>query len=84
MASSQQFCGEPTHYTIDYTALQIWTFFLVFPKAFCAQKLSITSGQVFTKKGVETPKNSVFDNFCKIVELNTEVLEPSLLSEIDN
>ena len=30
--------------------------FLVFPKAFCAQKLSITSG-------VETPKNSAFGKF---------------------
>ena len=42
------------------------------------------SSQVFEKeKGVETTKNSVFDHFWKIVELNTDVLEPSLLSEID-
>ena len=42
-----------------------------------------TSSQVFEKK-FQTAKNSVFDHFWKIVELNTDVLEPSLLSEIDN
>ena len=36
------------------------------------------------KRGVETPKSSVFGNFWKIVELNPDVLEPLLLSEIDN
>ena len=44
----------------------------------------LLSFQVFEKKGVETPKNSVFGYFCKIVELNTNVLETSLLSEINN
>ena len=35
--------------------------------------------QVFKKKGVDTPpKNCVFGHFSKIVELNTDVLEPSL------
>ena len=38
----------------------------------------------FQKKRVENPKNSVFGHFWKIVELNTNVLEPSLLSEINN
>ena len=42
------------------------------------------SRQVFEKKGVENPKNSVFGHFWNIVELNTDVLEPSLLLEIDN
>ena len=36
--------------------------------------------QVFEKKGVEIPKNIVFDHFCRIIELNTKVLEPLLLS----
>ena len=42
------------------------------------------SRQVFEKKGDETPKNSVFGHFWKIVKLNTDVLEPSILSELDN
>ena len=42
------------------------------------------SRQVFEKKGVETPKNSVLGHFWKIVELNTGMLEPSQLSQIDN
>ena len=36
------------------------------------------------KKGDETPKTSVFGHFGKIVELNTKVLGPSLLSDIEN
>ena len=37
------------------------------------------------KKGkVDTRKNSVFGHFLKMVELNTDLLEPSLLSEINN
>ena len=39
--------------------------------------------QLFENREVETLKNSVFVHFWKIVELNTDVLEPSLLSEID-
>ena len=39
---------------------------------------------VSRKKGDETSKNSVFNYFWKIVELNIDVPEPSLLSEIDN
>ena len=41
------------------------------------------SHQVFEKKEGETAKNSVFGHFWKFVELNTGVLEPSLLSEIN-
>ena len=32
----------------------------------------------------ETPKNSVFSHFWKIVKLTTNVLKPSLLLEIGN
>ena len=42
------------------------------------------SSKVFEKKGVEPLKNSVFGHFWKLIELNTDVLGPSLLSEIDN
>ena len=45
---------------------------------------SIPSRQIFEKKGVERSKNSVFGHFSKIVELNTDMLKPTLLSEIDN
>ena len=38
------------------------------------------SRQVFEKKTVETPKNCVSDHFRKIVNLNTNVLKPSLFS----
>ena len=64
--------------------LALDTEFRTSKKAFCAlnTKLSIASG--FQEKEIETPKNSVFGHFWKIVELNTDVLEPSLLSEIDN
>ena len=41
------------------------------------------SRQVFEKKGVETPKNSVFGHFSKIVEQNPNVLRSSLLSVIE-
>ena len=70
----------------------VWTIFvqikwlLVFPKPFYAadnksvQKLSITSG--FREKGFFL--NRVFDHFWKIVKLSTDVLETSILSEIDN
>ena len=37
----------------------------------------------FWEKAVENPNNSIFLHFCKIVELNIDVLEPLLLSEID-
>ena len=47
-------------------------------------KVSDFNYTALQKKGVEIPKNSVFDQFRKIVELTTDVLEPSLLSEIDN
>ena len=41
--------------------------------------------QVFKKKEVDTSaKNSIFGYFSKIVELNTDVLESSLWSVIDN
>ena len=40
--------------------------------------------QVFKNKGVETPKNSVYHHFWQIVELNTDLLEPTLLSKTDN
>jgi len=36
----------------------------------------------FRKKGVETPKNSVFGHFWKIVKLNADMLQTSLISEI--
>ena len=42
------------------------------------------SRQVFKKKRVENPKNSIFVHICKIVVLNTDLLKPSLLSEINN
>ena len=42
------------------------------------------SRQVFEKKRGLTLKNSVFGHFWKIVELNTDMLEPSLLSGIGN
>ena len=65
-------------------ALQIWTFCVqVFPKVFLGFK-NFPSRQIFEKKGIETLKNSVCAHFWKIVELNTDVLEPSLVSEIDN
>ena len=39
----------------------------------------------FRKKGLKPPKNSVFFcHFWKIIELNTDVLEPLLSSDIDN
>ena len=40
--------------------------------------------QVFGEKGVEISKNKVFAHFLKIGELNTDLVEPLLLSEIDN
>ena len=43
-----------------------------------------SSREVFEKKRVETPKGIVFGHFWKIVELNSDMLEPSLFSEIDN
>ena len=36
------------------------------------------------EKGLQTLKISFFPIFEKILEINTEVLEPSILSEIDN
>ena len=42
------------------------------------------SRQICEKKEVKVPKNSVFGHFWKIVELNTDMVEPSLFSEIDN
>ena len=58
----------------------------MFPKAFCTLNSKTSYYVRFSrkKKGVEAPTNSVFDHFWKIVELNTDALEPSLLSEIDN
>ena len=38
----------------------------------------------FREKRLKRLKNIIFGNFWKIVELNTGVLEPLLLSEIDN
>ena len=66
------------------TALQIWTFFcgnkLVFPKTFCPLYSKTFHHVRFSwKRGLKPP---VFGNIWKIVELNTNVLEPSLLSEI--
>ena len=60
-----------------HTALQIWTFFANKIPSDVSEciLLSITSG---------FRENSVIGHFCKIVELNTDVLEPSLLSEIAN
>ena len=43
---------------------------------------ALSSRQVFVIKRVENSKNSVFGHFLKIVKLTTDVLEPSLLSEI--
>ena len=45
-------------------------------------ELSITSG--FRKKELKPIKIPFLVSFKKIVELNTDVLEPSLLSQIDN
>ena len=55
-----------------------------FAKAFCALNTKyFPSRQVFEKKGREgreAPKNSVFEHFCKIVELNTQKLTIDLCS----
>ena len=55
-------------------------------KAFCKRKTNLDSiTLVFREsKGVETPKNSILGHFWKIIELNTDMLEPLLLSEINN
>ena len=64
----------------DNTALQILTF--------CANRMALgvieLIFQVFEKKEVKTLRNSVFGHFWKIVELSTDVLKPSVLSEIGN
>ena len=41
------------------------------------------SRQIFGKKGVK-PLKCVCDHFWKIIELNSEMLEPSLLPETGN
>ena len=50
-----------------------------FPKAFCEVNTNLG-----TKTFHQTIKNIVFGHFWKILDLNTDVLEPSLLSDIDN
>ena len=40
------------------------------------------SHHVFEKIGVEPPKNGVFSHLWKIVELNHDLLQTSLISEI--
>lgn len=44
----------------------------------------VVERQVFQEKELETTENSVQGYFWKIVVQNTDVLEPTLLLEIDN
>ena len=73
-------------FRIDNTALKILTFFVqikwlqVFPKTL---RRTFHHVRFSRKRGSKPPINSVFGQFWKIVELNTNMLEPSLLSGID-